>query len=72
MNDRREVYYRELIATLACGLYNGEDWDKQAVACLLHMGEERLDYTFDGPPPETMTHDDILKAVDDIIGKAGI
>ena len=46
---------QEWAARLACAIYNGEDWDKQAVASYFHMGEEGLSYWFPGDPPERLT-----------------
>ena len=70
--DERVVLYREWVATLACAIYNGEDWDKQTVAAFLHMGESRFDYMFAGDPPERLTEDEVIAAIDRIFERAGI
>lgn len=54
---------QEWAARLACAIYNGEDWDKQAVASYFHMGEEGLSYWFPGDPPERLTEDDFIAAM---------
>ena len=64
--------YRAWVATLACALYNDEDWDKQTVASFLHMGDPSLDYSFRGDPPEELTFDDFIAAMDKIFERAGI
>lgn len=56
--------YRGWVARLACAIYNGEGWDKQALASYLHMGDQGLDYTFPGNPPEELTEDAVLEAID--------
>ena len=70
--DARISFYRGMIYTFASAIYNGEDWDKQAVAAQLCMGDPSLDYVFDGDPPETLTDNDISDALDRIIERAGI
>ena len=63
--------YREQVATLACAIYNGEDWDKQAVISFLHMGDPSLDYTTRGIPPERLEPDDVIAALDRMFTRAG-
>ena len=73
MNQSERMYvYRGMVATLACAIYNGENWDKQAVAGLFHMGEKNLDYVFPGDPPEKLTDEDVMAAMDRIFERAGI
>ena len=64
--------YREWAATLACAIYNGEDWDKRTVISYLHMGDPSLDYDTRGIPPERMEPDDVIAAMDRIFTRAGI
>lgn len=70
--DERMNVYRGWVASLACAIYNGEDWDKQAVAASLHMGDSSFDYAFAGDPPERLTEDEVLAAIDRIFERAGI
>ncbi len=70
--EGRIAFYRGTIATLACAIYNGEDWDKQALAAQLHMGDPRFDYTFEGEPPETITDSDVFEALDRILERANM
>ena len=63
--------YRGWVAALACAIYNGEGWDKQTIAALLHMGDERYDYPFPGEPPEKLTEEDIFAAMDAVFRRAG-
>ena len=61
-----------MIATFACAIYNGKNWDKQAVAAQLHMGDPSLYYTFRNDPPEELTDEDVMKALDNIFKRKGI
>lgn len=70
--DDRTAWYRGAVMTLACAIYNEEGWDKQTVASFLHMGDPRRDYTFRGEPPEKLTDDDVVAAMDGIFERAGI
>ena len=70
--EERTSVYRGMICAFALAIYNGEDWDKQAVAAQLGMGDPSLDYTFAGDPPETLTEDDVFDALDRIFERAGI
>ena len=70
--EMRTHYYRGLAANLACAIYNGEEWDKQTLAALLQMGDPRFDYTFAEDPPERLTDDDVLAAIDRIFERHGI
>lgn len=71
--EDRIACYRGWVMTLAGDRYNGGDeGDKQAVAALLHMGDRRLDYTFEGEPPEKLTDGDVASAMDAIFERAGI
>ena len=63
---------QEWAARLACAIYNGEGWDKQAVASFLHMGDSGLDYMFVGDPPETLNEDDFIDAMNRIFERAGL
>ena len=71
MNTREQVY-RGWVAQLACAIYNDEEWDKQTVASLLHLGDKGLDYTFPGDPPERLEQEDFFAAIDRIFDRAGI
>ena len=71
VEDRMHVY-RGMVATLACAIYNGEDWNKQTVAGLLHLGDPSLDYVFSGHPPDELTEEDVYAALDRIFKRAGI
>ena len=63
---------QEWAASLACAMYNGEVWDKQAVASYFHMGEEGLSYTFQGDPPERLTEDDFIAAMNRMFERANL
>ena len=52
--------------------YNDEDWDKQTIAGLLHMGDPSLDYAFPDDPPDKLTDKDVWDAIDRIFERAGI
>ena len=67
----RNDVYRGHVSILAKAIYNGENWDKQAVAAQLHMGDEGLDYMFPGEPPEKLEEEDFLDALDKICERAG-
>ena len=68
----REHVYRGLVGTLACAIYNDEQWDKQQLAALLHMGDPSLDYVFRDEPPAKLSYEDVLDAVDRIFERGGI
>lgn len=69
--EDREIWYREAIATLACAIANGEDWDLQTVAGFLHMGNEQEYYVFADPPPAQITREQVVDAVDTVFEQAG-
>ena len=70
----RTGYYREMIATLACVIYNeDESWDKQTVASQFHMGNKRFDYMFpEDSVPEKLSREDVLDAIDKIFERGGV
>ena len=70
--EERTHMYREWVATLACVIYTGENWDKQAVASFLHMGDPSLNYEFPGEPSDELTLDEAMEAMDRIFERAGI
>ena len=73
MTTTERIYvYRGWVAALACAIYNGDSWDKQTVASFLHMGEQGFDYQFPDDPPEKLTEDDVMAAMDRIFERAGI
>ena len=67
--------YRAWVAELAGVIYNGgkdydgNEWDKQTLASFLHMGDPSLDYVFPEPPPEKITYEDVLSAIDAMFAK---
>ena len=60
------------MATLAHATYNDECWDKQTLARFLHIGDPSLDYNFPGDPPEELTFDDFIAAMDRTFERAGV
>ena len=70
--EERMRIYREWVAALACAIYNEENWDKQQVISFLHLGDRSLDYTTRGTPPEKMTEDHVLMAMDNMFRQAGL
>ena len=70
--EERYQVCRGMVVTLADAIYNGQEWDKQAVAALLHMGDPSLDYAFPGEPPAALTDTDFFEALDRIFERAGI
>ena len=70
--EERYHVCRGMVMALALAIYNGEDWDKQAVAAHLHMGDEAIYYTFRDDPPEKLTDRDVASALDAIFERKGI
>ncbi len=68
--ERRMECYRDWVATLACAIYNDENWDKGNVISYLRMGDPSFDYDTKGIPPERMEPDDVLLAMDRMFTKA--
>ena len=66
----KDRIYRRMVATLACAIYNDDDWDKQKVAALLCMGDPTNDYMFKDNPPEKLTDKDVMAALDSIFERA--
>ena len=74
MGDRIEVRtacYRGWITTLALELSRQGPDQLQAVAGLLHMGDEKLDYVFRNPPAE-LDEEMIEAAMDRVFERAGV
>ena len=55
---------------MAADFYNGEIWDKNRIAMYFCMGDPSLDYAFRDHPPETLTEEDFLAAMDAIFERA--
>ena len=68
--EARTSVYRGMICAFALAIYNGEDWDKQAVAAQLGMGGPNV--SSPGELPETLTDEAVLAAIDRIFERADI
>ena len=69
----RDQIYRRMIANLAKAIWNEEGWDKQSVASILGMLDERADYLL--PPdmvPDTLTTRNVYEALDHVVEEAGL
>ena len=69
--EERMRIYREWVAALACAIYNNEeDWGKRKVISFLCLGDPSIDYDTWGEPPDEMTPENVMMAMDNIFRRA--
>ena len=70
--EERMNIYRELVVDLACAIYNEEDWDKQRIISALRLGDPSFDYETRGIPPDELTREAVIMAMDNMFRQAGL